>query len=549
VETTDGAAPVTTDWFPVTYVAEVPGVFTFGGLGLGQAAVLNYDATAGYSINSAKNPAPKGSTISLYATGMGDLVTGVSVTVTDSSTPPQTYPPPLGPPQRFQLIIYPPPDPTTESGFSLTAETINPVQYAYSITPLQAVGGTPPYNWTVTSGLPKGMTLSSSGLLSGTPSVVGSFSLVVSVTDSTLIPLVASATYAVTVTAPIVTVTTSASGLLPGVKDVPYPSATLTATGGKAPYKWSCTVLPLPPGLILSAGGVLTGTPTTAGAYTPAFVATDSSGVASASLTITLNILLSGMTIITQSLPNGVVNVPYVSTTLHQQGGTAPSWSLDSASGPLPVGLSLSAAGVLTGAPTVVGAATFTVDVTDSGSLTATFTYTIDIAGAAVPLTITPPHQVPSIDDPTSLVPITTPPSLPWGRQYSTYYPAVAMQAAGGTPPYTWTATGLPLGMTMSSAGILTGVPTYEFYLTMSDGIVALGAVYVVDPTYRVEINGQAAVTSYAGTSAGSVAGLTQINAIVPPTAPTGAAIPLIVYIGASPTARSSQLGVTLAVQ
>jgi uncharacterized protein (TIGR03437 family) len=103
--------------------------------------------------------------------------------------------------------------------------------------------------------------------------------------------------------------------------------------------------------------------------------------------------------------------------------------------------------------------------------------------------------------------------------------------------------------MTMSSEGILTGVPTYEFYLTMSDGIVALGAVYVVDPTYRVEINGQAAVTSYAGTSAGSVAGLTQINAIVPPTAPTGAAVPLIVYVGPSPSARASQLGVTLAVQ
>jgi hypothetical protein len=480
---------------------------------------------------------------------MGDLVTGVSIAVTDSSTPPQTYPPPGVPPQTFQLVIYPPPDPTEVSGFSLTPEAIAASQYAYSITPLQAVGGTPPYSWTATSGLPKGMTLSSSGLLSGTPSVVGSFSLVVSVTDSTLIPLVASATFAVTVTAPVVTVTTSAGGLVPGVKDVAYPSATLTATGGKAPYKWSCTSLP--PGLMLSAGGVLTGTPTTAGPYTPAFVATDSSGVASASLAITLNVFLSGMTIITQSLPNGVVNVPYVSTTLRQQGGTLPvTWSLDRASGALPVGLTLSAAGVLTGTPTVVAAATFIVDVADSVSpLPAAFTYTINIAAAGAPLTITPPPPVPPITDPTSLLPVTTPPSLPWGRQYSTYYPAVAMQAAGGTPPYTWTATGLPLGMTMSSAGILTGVPTYEFYLTMSDGIVALGAVYAVDPTYRVEINGQAAVTSYAGTSVGSVAGLTQINAIVPPTAPTGAAIPLIVYIGRSSTARSSQSGVTLAVQ
>ncbi len=123
------------------------------------------------------------------------------------------------------------------------------------------------------------------------------------------------------------------------------------------------------------------------------------------------------------------------------------------------------------------------------------------------------------------------------------------MQAVGGTPPYTWTAAGLPLGMTMTQAGVLSGVPTVPFCLPLPDGAVALGAIYVSDNTYRVEINGQAAVTSYAGASQGSVAGLTQINAIVPPTAPTGAAIPLIVYIGKSNGARASQLGVTLAVQ
>jgi uncharacterized protein (TIGR03437 family) len=103
--------------------------------------------------------------------------------------------------------------------------------------------------------------------------------------------------------------------------------------------------------------------------------------------------------------------------------------------------------------------------------------------------------------------------------------------------------------MIMSSSGVLGGVPNVPFYLPLPDGAVALGAVYVADNTYRVEINGQAAVTSYAGASAGSVAGLTQINAIVPPTAPTGTAIPLIVYIGKTNSARASQLSVTLAVQ
>src|SRR5947209_14075135 len=98
-----------TDWFPITVVQEDPGIFTFGGLGQGQAAVLNYDTVNGYSINSAKNPAPKGSTISLYATGMGDLLAGVVIKVTDSSTPPQTS---LGP-SPYSLIINPAPASTS----------------------------------------------------------------------------------------------------------------------------------------------------------------------------------------------------------------------------------------------------------------------------------------------------------------------------------------------------------------------------------------------------------------------------------------------------
>ena len=176
----------------------------------------------------------------------------------------------------------------------------------------------------------------------------------------------------------------------------------------------------------------------------------------------------------------------------------------------------------------MAGPAAITINVTDSSASpkAATFTYLINIA---------------------SPVSISTA-ALPSGTQ-SVTYPALAMQAVGGTPPYTWGATGLPLGMTMSSAGILSGVPTVPFFLPLPDGAVALGAVFVSDNTYRVEINGQAAVTSYAGASQGSVAGLTQINAIVPPTAPTGAAIPLVVYIGRANGARASQLGVTLAVQ
>jgi hypothetical protein len=52
-----------------------------------------------------------------------------------------------------------------------------------------------------------------------------------------------------------------------GTKDVPYPTTTFTATGGSfsTPYIWSATGLP--PGLILSSAGTLSGTPTQSGIF------------------------------------------------------------------------------------------------------------------------------------------------------------------------------------------------------------------------------------------------------------------------------------------
>ena len=57
---------------------------------------------------------------------------------------------------------------------------------------------------------------------------------------------------------------------------------------------------------------------------------------------------------------------------------------------------------------------------------------------------------------------------------------------------------------------------------TISDGAVVASAVKLADATCRVDIDGQPAVVTYAGASPGAVAGLVQINAMVPPTARTG---------------------------
>jgi len=94
-----------------------------------------------------------------------------------------------------------------------------------------------------------------------------------------------------------------------------------------------------------------------------------------------------------------------------------------------------------------------------------------------------------------------------------------------------------------------TGLGNLNPSVVLANGELAATAIRLADNTVRVDIDGQPAVVSYAGTSPGAVAGLVQINAIVPPTVRTGAAIPITVSIGNATSSRRSQPGVTLAVK
>ena len=70
----------------------------------------------------------------------------------------------------------------------------------YATTALSAYGGTPPYTWQVSSGsLPSGLTLSTAGVISGTPTAADPFSFSVEVTDSTT-PTTETATLALLIT-------------------------------------------------------------------------------------------------------------------------------------------------------------------------------------------------------------------------------------------------------------------------------------------------------------------------------------------------------------
>jgi uncharacterized protein (TIGR03437 family) len=60
---------------PIVVVNEDPGIFTLGGLGTGQGAVLNCGTTSAWTVNGSKNTAPRGTAICIYATGLGVLTT------------------------------------------------------------------------------------------------------------------------------------------------------------------------------------------------------------------------------------------------------------------------------------------------------------------------------------------------------------------------------------------------------------------------------------------------------------------------------------------
>jgi len=322
-------------------------------------------------------------------------------------------------------VINTPPSITTSS---LTNGTVG---VAYSQT-LTATGGTTPYSWTIASGtLPAGLTLSASGVISGTPPTVGGpTSVTFKVTDAN--SLTATQSLSITIITPLSITTNS----LPSwTVSVAY-SQTLAVTGGTAPYTWTITSGTLPSGLSLSSSGVISGTPTTAGDPTSVtFQVTDSvSKTATKSMSITIN---ASPSIGTVSLPNGTVGVSY-SQTLSVTGGTSPyTWSI--ATGSLPSGLSLSSSGVVSGTPTTAGGPTsITFKVTDLTSTTATKSLSIAIT--------TPPS-------------ISTN-SLPNGTVGTAYSQTLA--ATGGTSPYSWTviAGSLPSGLTLSSSGLISGTPT-----------------------------------------------------------------------------------------
>jgi hypothetical protein len=141
---------------------------------------------------------------------------------------------------------------------------------------LQLSGGQPPYTWSLSPGsgsLPTGLSLSTNGVISGTPTATGTFNFSVRATDSAA--ATADQPLSVTVSSVPLQITTVS---LPNATQNAFYYTALTVTGGTPPYIWSLSPgsASLPTGLSLSTNGVISGTPGGSGTNTFIVLATDS---------------------------------------------------------------------------------------------------------------------------------------------------------------------------------------------------------------------------------------------------------------------------------
>jgi hypothetical protein len=272
------------------------------------------------------------------------------------------------------------PDPLSIGGGStLTVTKGTPFSYQ-----IPAAGGTPPYIWKVAAGaLPAGIVLDpNTGALTGTPTVAGTTSVTVQMTDSKSQTIQKALTITVT-GSPLDIATSSITNAVRGTSF----SQQLNATGGKPAYSWAVTAGALPGGLTLaSSTGIISGTPSAVGTFNFTVTATDAD----------THTVSKAFTITVVAPPLSATGVPALSGLkgslltyqLSANGGTPPyTWSVST--GTLPSGLSLSSTtGLISGVPTVAGSFAFVITVRDAAGVSAT---------TSVLIKLVDPESIPSI--------------------------------------------------------------------------------------------------------------------------------------------------------
>ena len=435
----------TADTPPVTATVGVTYTYTFKASGNPTPTFTVSSGTlpAGLTLNSttgvlAGTPTTAGSvTFTVRATNVNGTATTPVITITTGARPAFT-------------ADTPPNNATT--GF--------PYSYTFK------ASGSPAPTFALNSGvLPTGVTLSAStGVLSGKPTVTGTFTFTIKAVNSYGTAVTPS--IVVTVSSPSAPHFTAASPPVTGTVGVAY-SYTFVASGSPVPT-YTVASGALPAGLTLaSATGSLSGTPTVTGTFT--FAVRASNGVGVPAVTPSITVTVNARPVFTASTPPTKATKGFAySYSFMASGSPAPTFALNS--GVLPTGVTLNAStGVLSGTPSVTGTFTFTIKA-------------VNVAGTAVT-----PSIVVTVSAPAA--PAFTASSPPVSATVGVAYSYTFVASGSPVPTYTVASGALPAGLTLASAtGSLSGTPTvtgtFTFAVRASNGV----GVPAVTPSITVTV-------------------------------------------------------------
>ncbi|WP_439569863.1 putative Ig domain-containing protein [Sphingopyxis sp.] len=445
IGTNPGTGTITNDDVPLDIL---PLNLPNGTVGILYSAILTTDGgTAPYNYAVTAGTLPAGLSFDPNGTLSGTPVAAgnasFTITVTDSSGAPGPY----SASRAYTVTIAPP---TIELTPATLPNATFGVPYSQTIT---ADGSIAPYSFAVTSGsLPPGLTLTSGGTLSGTPTLGGPRTFTITATDATAAPGPYAGARAYTLTVDVPALVLPATTLPDGATDTAYSAQINSATGGVAPYTYVVTSGELPYGLTMSASGAISGTPTTANLFGFVVTATDSNSG-------------TGPSVVQQSYSINIVNTPPV------VGPVTASVAYGAGLTPIPLSITGTANSVAVVTPPTHGRAIvdrMTISyIPDTGYAGAdSFTYLASNNGAnSAPATVTISVANPAITI-TAGGPLTATVGAAFGETFT---------FNGGTQPFTnYQVTGLPAGMQAGSSGANTieiiGTPTSagSFALTVS---------------------------------------------------------------------------------